>query len=448
METGKALNGKPYAGNPHVRFDEGEVASAATPRRGSLLYSISKLIAIAAIATSATLPMKADTIEIDGVTWTYSAKNDTTKTVTLGGNGSSTSAPRQAISTGTSVDAATIPWTFEIDGETYRVTKIGNYAFYKCLGLTGTLTIPEDVTAIGKSSFVDCSNLVSIVSLGGVTSMGGWVFQNAQMEEPFPDISRVVSYSENRTFENALFSGMARVANLANTTEAFFTGCKNLQCIFIPGPETVASGSQTYTTTVTKEFAKSCTSLKVILAGLNTKGSFLTANSMLNGVTGCKVIVPDNGYWNNLQVGGTDNEVIYYGGSTGLDIAVNEAAESITVTVTTRSGLEKALAAAPALERGFGWVVRINVPSGIDMTGGAVADGLLAANSLPVVFAVTTQAQLDKVLAAVPPAALLAIDPTGASEELTLPEDRAAWIYAPGKSKCRRQKSGIIIIVK
>ena len=39
MATGKALDGKPYAGNPHVRFDEGEVAPAATPRRGSLLYS-------------------------------------------------------------------------------------------------------------------------------------------------------------------------------------------------------------------------------------------------------------------------------------------------------------------------------------------------------------------------------------------------------------------------
>ena len=26
MATGKALDGKPYAGNPHVRFDEGEVA--------------------------------------------------------------------------------------------------------------------------------------------------------------------------------------------------------------------------------------------------------------------------------------------------------------------------------------------------------------------------------------------------------------------------------------
>ena len=30
--------GKPEAGNPHIGFDEGEVALAATPRRGSLLY--------------------------------------------------------------------------------------------------------------------------------------------------------------------------------------------------------------------------------------------------------------------------------------------------------------------------------------------------------------------------------------------------------------------------
>ena len=36
--TNAALRGKPDAGNPHVRFDEGEVAPAAKPRRGSLLY--------------------------------------------------------------------------------------------------------------------------------------------------------------------------------------------------------------------------------------------------------------------------------------------------------------------------------------------------------------------------------------------------------------------------
>ena len=48
---------KPDAGNPHVRFDEGEVASAATSRRGSLLYN--KLMTFVAVAASATLPMAA-----------------------------------------------------------------------------------------------------------------------------------------------------------------------------------------------------------------------------------------------------------------------------------------------------------------------------------------------------------------------------------------------------
>ena len=61
MATGNALNGKPYAGNPHVRFDEGEDALAAMPRRGSLLYNTFKTVKTAAIVaaaalTSATLP--------------------------------------------------------------------------------------------------------------------------------------------------------------------------------------------------------------------------------------------------------------------------------------------------------------------------------------------------------------------------------------------------------
>ena len=46
MTKREALKGKPFAGNPHVRFDEGEVAPAATPRRGSLLYKGLPLYAV------------------------------------------------------------------------------------------------------------------------------------------------------------------------------------------------------------------------------------------------------------------------------------------------------------------------------------------------------------------------------------------------------------------
>ena len=57
--TNAALRGKPDAGNPHVRFDEGEVASAATPRRGSLLYK-QRLSAFFAVACLLCVPAYAD----------------------------------------------------------------------------------------------------------------------------------------------------------------------------------------------------------------------------------------------------------------------------------------------------------------------------------------------------------------------------------------------------
>ena len=47
--TNAILRGKPDAGNPHVRFDEGEVASAK-PRRGSLLYKKIMLSLASAVA--------------------------------------------------------------------------------------------------------------------------------------------------------------------------------------------------------------------------------------------------------------------------------------------------------------------------------------------------------------------------------------------------------------
>ena len=53
MATGKALNGKPYAGNPHVRFDEGEVVSTATPRRGTLFYKKTLMVCIATAVLAA-----------------------------------------------------------------------------------------------------------------------------------------------------------------------------------------------------------------------------------------------------------------------------------------------------------------------------------------------------------------------------------------------------------
>ena len=51
--TNAAPRGKPDAGNPHVRFDEGEVAPAATPRRGSLLYDKKQMVGLRACRVAA-----------------------------------------------------------------------------------------------------------------------------------------------------------------------------------------------------------------------------------------------------------------------------------------------------------------------------------------------------------------------------------------------------------
>lgn len=54
MATGKTLDGKPYAGNPHERFDEGNVAPVAMPRRGSLLCKNHKVLLFALIIIAST----------------------------------------------------------------------------------------------------------------------------------------------------------------------------------------------------------------------------------------------------------------------------------------------------------------------------------------------------------------------------------------------------------
>ena len=77
----KVMQGKPYAGNPHVRFDEGEVASVATPRRGSLLYNLRKTMILAAVVASAAIPLAAnaatesDDTEPYTATWTGEASD-------------------------------------------------------------------------------------------------------------------------------------------------------------------------------------------------------------------------------------------------------------------------------------------------------------------------------------------------------------------------------------
>ena len=55
--------------------------------------------------------------------------------------------------------------------ETYRITSVGNEAFFYCSGLT-SIEIPNSVTSIGDRAFLSCSGLTSITIPNSVTRIG------------------------------------------------------------------------------------------------------------------------------------------------------------------------------------------------------------------------------------------------------------------------------------
>ena len=59
------------------------------------------------------------------------------------------------------------------------ITKIKDYAFYNCSGLT-SITIPNSVTEIGNSAFSYCRGLTSATIPNSVTSIGNYAFYNCR----------------------------------------------------------------------------------------------------------------------------------------------------------------------------------------------------------------------------------------------------------------------------
>ena len=70
-----------------------------------------------------------------------------------------------------------IPETVTYNGTTYRVTGIGNYAFYNCSGLL-SVSMPNSVTTIGEWAFADCTELKNVYFSNSLTSIGFRAFSD------------------------------------------------------------------------------------------------------------------------------------------------------------------------------------------------------------------------------------------------------------------------------
>ena len=407
------------------------------------------MIGAAAVAVGA----NAATIEIGGVTWTYTEKDDTAKTITLGDDtvgGSYNNST--AMPSGTSLAASSIPWMMTIDGESYWVTKIADFAFYGCTGLTGTLTIPSCVTNIGYKAFQGATGLTKVASLGGVTVLEGYAFTSVSAE--FPDLSTIESLTGNSNFQSC--SGLVKAklgksvpsinyrtfygANSLTNVEIprsvtsigtqAFRSCTSLTGVFIPGPL-----SGTTTITIGSNF-EGDSKLKYLLLGKNVKPDISSGSAnMLYSVSDCKVFAPTS-RWGNVTLNGTRTRVVFYGPGSDLDIEIDEELTTLTATPTTENALTNVLYAAPVFKSQFGLNTRINVTNALEVSGGAItAESLQYATFNSLTFKVNTQAQLDSVLAAVPSSVPLAIDASDSRVELTVPQGREVWVRLSAEGK-------------
>ena len=114
------------------------------------------------------------------------------------------------------------------------VTTIGEYAFIGCSGLTD-INIPNSVTTIGEYAFGDCSGLTAINIPNSVTTIGNRAFSFCGRLTSI-NIGNSVTSIGNEAFYNC--SGLETLyfhsINPPTTTRYCFERCYNIQTIYVP----------------------------------------------------------------------------------------------------------------------------------------------------------------------------------------------------------------------
>lgn len=197
------------------------------------------LLVFLALMVAPTMPLKAQFI---------TTTNDDTITIT-GYSGSSA--------------VVNIPdWT-----NGYRVTSIGNGAFYYCTNLTN-VTIGTNITTIGVGAFFYCTGLSGVSIPNNVTSIGGGAFANCvrlanvRLPENITTISNCAFYScgltnvaipnSVKSIGNCAFygcSGLAKVTipnSVTNIGEEAFQDCTALTSVTIPNSVTALGSAAFY----------------------------------------------------------------------------------------------------------------------------------------------------------------------------------------------------------
>ncbi len=338
------------------------------------------MIGAAAVAVGADAAWSTDvyTHTSDGVTWRFKINQDT-QTAMLGSVEGTAYVSGALASTSKFTGKKTLLESFEVDGVTYEVTDLGRACFE---------------------------------GYNGITSL---VFPNVRLFRMY-----------------------------------VFSGCKAMRSLWFKGPAKAASGTQTYTklASVTSTAIETCfhgaqangsadvTAIKHVLVGPYVECGVNPASPpKIYDATGCTLFLPrSSGHttWTSYNAGGVNPIKQYYGPDEDLDLAIDEEAGTITATLSTASALTNVLNAVVVFKEDFGLHTKINVTTPIE-----VGEGLITAENVSyvtlkpfdsLVFAVKTQEQLDRLLAAIPSSIPFAINPADAREELTVTQGREVYV--------------------
>ena len=117
------------------------------------------------------------------------------------------------------------------------ITKINQYAFCDCSGLT-SVTIPNSVTSIGDSAFYNCSGLKSVTIPDSVTSIGSYAFYNCTVLTAVNWNAKACTRAGS--YDYPIFEGCSSLTtiyignNVTIIPSYAFYRCNNLTSIVIP----------------------------------------------------------------------------------------------------------------------------------------------------------------------------------------------------------------------